>query len=67
MIKFKIADHKPREDADCWSYPVEELDYLFETSESDMVYLYYDGRLYEAPYLNENEYDFMIKEKANEY
>lgn len=62
MIKFAIASRQPIENAECWSYPIEELNHIFENAENDMVYLYYEGRLYEAPYLNEDDYDFVIKE-----
>lgn len=62
MIKFAIASRQPIENDEYWSYPIEELGHIFENAESDMTYLYYEGRLYEAPYLNKDECDYIIKE-----
>lgn len=57
MIKVKLATTQPIESSNYWSYPVEELDHILENAEDGDVYLYYQGRLYEAPYLNAKEVD----------
>ena len=54
MIKIKLATEQPIETYSYWSYPVEELDHILENAEDGDTYLYFQGRLYEAPYLNEN-------------
>lgn len=54
MIKIKLATEQPIEGYDYWSYPVEELNHILENAEDGDVYLYFQGRLYEAPYLKEN-------------
>lgn len=60
MIKIAFASKEPLENDEYWSYPFEELDHIFEMAEEGATYLYYDGRLYEAPYLDDG--DFVIKE-----
>lgn len=60
MIKIVFAKEKPIEDQDYWSYPFEELDHIFENADDGDVYLYYDGRLYEAPYLDVDVKDYFI-------
>jgi hypothetical protein len=60
MIKIAFADREPIENHEYWSYPFEELYHILETAEDGDTYLYYDGRLYEAPYLDDG--DFVIKE-----
>lgn len=62
MIKFTFTNKEPIENDDYWSYPFDELDHIFENAEDGDTYLYYDGRLYEAPYLDEDD-DFIIIEK----
>ena len=57
MIKVKLATTQPIESSNYWSYPVEELDHILENAEDGDVYLYYQGRLYEAPYLSAKEVD----------
>lgn len=47
MIKIELATEQPMEDDLHWSYPISELDYLFETVEDEQTYLLYNGRLYE--------------------
>ena len=47
MIKIELATEQPIEDELHWSYPISELDYLFETVEDEQTYLLYNGRLYE--------------------
>lgn len=57
MIKIIHATEQPIESYTYWSYPAEELDYLLEKAEDDgedKTYLYFEGRLYEAPYLNDD-------------
>lgn len=54
MIKIKLAKEQPIETYNYWSYPVEEIDHILENAEDGDIYLYFQGRLYEAPYLNEN-------------
>ena len=54
MIKIKLAKEQPIETYTYWSYPVEEIDHILENAEDGDVYLYFQGRLYEATYLNEN-------------
>ena len=54
MIKIKLATEQPIETYNYWSYPVEEIDHILENAEDGDIYLYFQGRLYEAPYLNEN-------------
>lgn len=54
MIKIKLAKEQPIETYSYWSYPVEEIDHILENAEDGDVYLYFQGRLYEAPYLNED-------------
>ena len=59
MIKVVFAKEKPIEDQDFWSYPFEELYHIFEVADDGDVYLYYDGRLYEAPYLDIDNLDYI--------
>lgn len=54
MIKIKRATEQPIETYTYWSYPVEEIDHILENAEDGDTYLYFQGRLYEAPYLNED-------------
>ena len=60
MIKVILANKEPIENDVCWSYPFEELDHIFENAEDGDIYLYYQGRLYEAPYLDVNDKDYII-------
>ena len=55
MIKIKLAKEQPIETYTYWSYPVEEIDHILENAEDGDVYLYFQGRLYEATYLNEDK------------
>lgn len=57
MIKIIRATEQPIETYTYWSYPVDEIEHLLSNSEDDgedKTYLYYEGRLYEAPYLNDD-------------
>jgi hypothetical protein len=65
MIKVILADKRPIENHVYWSYPFEELDHIFENAEDGDVYLYYDGRLYEAPYLDIDGRNCFVLEKNN--
>ena len=47
MIKIKTSTLEPTENADLWSYPISELDYLLETQDDGASFLLYKGRLYE--------------------
>ena len=58
MIKIIRATEQPIESHTYWSYPIEELDYVLENADEDTIcdtFLLFEGRLYEAPYLNEDE------------
>lgn len=58
MIKIIRATEQPIESYIYWSYPVEELDHILANAEDDGVdetYLYFEGRLYQAPYLDDSE------------
>lgn len=58
MIKIIRATELPIESYTYWSYPVEEIDYILTNAEEDgedKTYLYFEGRLYEAPYLDNDE------------
>ena len=58
MIKIVRAAEQPIESYTYWSYPVEELDHILENAEEDgidEIYLYFEGRLYQAPYLEDNK------------
>lgn len=46
-IHIKATNIQPEENAETWSYPISELDYLLETAEEGATYLLYNGRLYE--------------------
>lgn len=59
MIKVILANERPIENHEYWSYPFEELDYIFEVADDGDVYLYYEGRLYEAPYLDVDGFDYV--------
>ena len=51
MITIIKAFSEPIEDADSWSYPVSELEYLVEKAAEDnqrRKYLLWNGRLYET-------------------
>lgn len=63
MIKVAFASREPIEDDRYWSYPFEELDHIFEMAEEGAIFLYYDGRLYEAPYLDKSDDYIIIKKK----
>ena len=55
MIKIELATEQPIEDELYWSYPVDEIEHILTTAEDDgedKSYLYFEGRLYEASYLN---------------
>lgn len=76
MIKIIRATEQPIESYTYWSYPAEELDYLLEKAEddgADETYLYYEGRLYEAPYRDDDpmayddepEHEPYIRSSAN--
>ena len=69
MIKIIFTNKEPIENDAYWSYPFEELDHIFENAEDGDVYLYYQGRLYEAPYLDVDDKDCIIvqKVKGDEY
>lgn len=55
MIKIIRATEQPIESHEYWSYPIEEIDYVLENADEDDTFLLFEGRLYEAPYLNEEE------------
>ena len=58
MIHIVRATEQPIESYTYWSYPVEELDHILENAEDDGMdetYLYFEGRLYQAPYLDNSE------------
>ena len=51
LVKIILATEKPSENT--WSYPIEEISYIFEqikdgTRESGEVFYLYNGRLYES-------------------
>ena len=54
MIKIIRATEQPIESYTYWSYPVDEIEYLLSNAEEDKTYLYYEGRLYEAPYRDDD-------------
>lgn len=64
MIKVIFATKQPIENDEYWSYPIDELDHIFEVAEYGDVYLYYDGRLYEAPYLDVDGKDYFVIDKV---
>ena len=58
MIKIIRATELPIESYTYWSYPVDELEHILTNAEDDGVdetYLYFEGRLYQAPYLDSGE------------
>lgn len=60
MIKIIRATEQPIESYTYWSYPVEELEHILANAEDDGVdetYLYFEGRLYQAPYLDNDKYE----------
>lgn len=57
MIKIIRATEQPIESHEYWSYPIEELDYVMEMADEGSIcntYLLFEGRLYEAPYLDDD-------------
>ena len=67
MIKVILANERPIENDVYWSYPFEELDHIFENADDGDVYLYYEGRLYEAPYLDIDGKDYIaVQNKKGE-
>lgn len=46
MIYIEQAKHKPTEDAETWSFSVDELEYVLQEHDGEEFY-YYDKRLYE--------------------
>ena len=68
MIKIIRATEQPIESYPYWSYPVDELDHILANAEDDgedKTYLYFEGRLYEAPYMN-TEDDYCDDEPEHE-
>lgn len=58
MIKIIYATEQPIESHEYWSYPIEEIDYVLANADEGIIcdtFLLFEGRLYEAPYLNEDE------------
>ena len=55
MIRIKIAKEQPIENDKYWSYPFEEIEHIYENAEDGDMYLYYQGRLYEAPYVKADD------------
>lgn len=62
MIKVAFSNREPIENDNYWSYPFEEIDHVLENAEDGDTYLYYEGRLYEAPYLDADD-DFIEIQK----
>ena len=55
MIKIIRATKRPIENYRYWSYPIDELEHILANAEDDgedKTYLYFEGRLHEAPYLD---------------
>ena len=48
MIKIIKAEVQPIENANIWSYPIDELDYLLDTADDGSMYMLWNGRLYES-------------------
>jgi hypothetical protein len=70
MIKIIRATEQPIESHDYWSYPIEELDYVLENADEDTIcdtFLLFEGRLYEAPYLNEDEEGYIRSSTNGDY
>lgn len=46
MISIELASTQPTENAETWSFSVDELEYLLQEHANEAFY-YYKGRLYE--------------------
>lgn len=61
MIKIIRATERPIESHTYWSYPLEELDHVLEMADEGSIcdtYLLFEGRLYEAPYRDDDPFYF---------